>query len=92
MPHIIKDDGEYLLVSHTDKTTHRGRLQGGPRNNFMVTYADSTYHTAKGRMKHYAYPQINVGQLHIHCPKELASKRVRIKVEVIKLPKRGGKR
>ena len=85
MPYVEKQkNGIFLIVSKRNKETpHKG---GGPRKNFMVIYTDSQYKDVKGKIRLYPHPHIHIGTLVIRCPEELAGKRVRIRVEVIKLP------
>jgi hypothetical protein len=88
LPYVEKQkNGEYLIVSQRDKIRHATRTgSGGPRRTFMVIYTYGQYKKVNGRTKQYPYPGINIGNLHIRCPDNLAGKRVRIRLEIVKLP------
>lgn len=90
MPFVQKQDsGEYLVVSQRDKEKSHGRGgRGGPRKSFMVIYTDSRYTDVNGKVKLYPHPHIHLGNLYIRCPEELAGKRVRLRLEVVDLPKK----
>jgi hypothetical protein len=78
--------GEYLVVSHRDVYRPHRKLKGGPRTSFMVRYLGRPASLASGKKKEYIYPVVVLGRAQIMFPKELKGKRVRFKVEVVKLP------
>ena len=88
MPYVEKQkDGTYLLVSQRDRYNKHCKFKGGPRKVFMPIYSDARYRLSSGVLKLYPYAVLNVGNLNIHCPPELAGKKVCIKVHVLRRKK-----